>query len=333
MDRRTVLAGAAATALLAASRRSLAQQGGLPRIALVDRGELQSNMVEGGHPYWGSLLSGLRALGYVEGETIAVERWSGRDRTNGEFAEFARLAVDTLPHVIVVRGITSIGIFAAASQTIPIVGLGTFPTGSFETLSRPGGNLTGISVAAGGQVYTKLVQLLADSVPDLSRIAWVGQRDNWEGQLGDAARLGARRLDVSLELVPVVGPLTGAAVRHAFAALSREDFDAVYVSPHTELFAHRAVVAEEVAKVGLPAVALQRQYAQAGLLISYSANLQNIYRHAASYVDRLLNGASPSDMPIEYPTVFDYVINLKTARELGLTIPPEIMIQATEFIE
>ena len=173
MKRRTFLATAAA--LAAAPRFAWGQGARIPRVALVDRGEVPANMTEAGHPYWGALLGELRRLGYVDRESISIERWTGRGKTNAEFAELARDVVATRPDVIVARSAGNIRNFRAATATIPIVGLGTFPDDLFARIARPGGNVTGMDATAGGAVHQKRFQLLHDAMPSATRIAMLGQ--------------------------------------------------------------------------------------------------------------------------------------------------------------
>ncbi len=334
IGRRAFVAGAAAT-LIAVPYLAWAQPAtNIPRIALFDRGAPPASMTEDGHPFWGALLGELRRLGYVEGESTIIDRRSGGGQADEGLFREARLGVDTRPDLIVARGRRPMRAFMAATTTIPIVGIGTYPAGAYASLARPGGNITGVEGSLGPQFYAKHVQLLHDAVPTASRIAWLGSRGSWEdGNTGAAARAGAEQLGLALVPVIVDSPVTEATVRQAFDAMARQSFDALYVSPSTDVYAHRRLVAKLVAAARLPAVGRQRQYAEAGLLMTLGPSIAGNFQRGAWYVDQILKGAIPSELPIEQPTTLELIVNLKTASELGITLPPAILIQATKFIE
>ena len=221
----------------------------------------------------------------------------------------------------------------ATTTTIPIVGIGTFRPGAYASLARPGGNVTGVEGSLGGEFYAKHVQLLHDAVPTATRIAWLGSRAMWDGGISAAgARAGATQLGLALVPVIVEHPVNEATIRQAFAALARQSFDAMYIQG-SGVYAHRRLVAELVAAARLPAVGRQRQYAEAGLLMTYGPRISANFERGAWYVDQILKGANPAELPIEQPTTIDLIVNLKTAKALGLALPPAILIQATEFIE
>ncbi len=330
ITRRTFVAGAAA---LAAAPGVAWAQPAIPRIALFDLGAAPASMTEDGHPYWGALLRELRALGYIEGETIIFDRRSGGGQSPEGLLIEARNVVNTRPDLIVARGGRAMTPFMAATTTIPIVGIGSYPAGAYDSLARPGGNITGIEGSTGFEFYAKHLQVLHDAVPSASRIAWLGPRDNWDAGGGRGARLGAEQLGIPITPVFVENPVNEAAIRQAFESIARQGFDAIYVGAAGDMYAHHRLVAELVAAARLPAVGRQRQYAEAGLLMTLGPSIIGNFRRGAWYVDRILKGADPAELPIERPTTIELIINLKTARELGLTLPPTIMIQATEFIE
>ena len=213
----------------------------------------------------------------------------------------------------------------AVNTDTPIVGVGTFPASFLGRLAQPGGNITGLDISSNGGLYEKMVQLLRDAVPSISRIAYFGPSDWWETEhLGGAARRGAEQLGLSLTPVIVDRPTTEENVRRAFAELTKQGFDAVYVSSETDLSTHHKTIAAMMKAAMLPAVTLHRQYARAGLLMSYTSNPPDLYRRAAGFVDRILKGEYPATMPIEQPNTFDFTVNLNTAKALGLTLPPKI---------
>jgi len=325
------VAGASA-ALVAAPNAIFAQLAPLPRVALIEQGDITANMVEGGHPYWSALLSRLRELGYVEGETIAIERWSGRGTTADGFAELSRRIVGTTPDLIVARGRNAIRNTRSATTEIPIVGLGTFPTDLQARLARPGGNTTGISASFGSALYSKMVQILHDAVPTASRFAIFGPRE-WWARYEKTVQNAAMQLGITLVPVFVEEPVTEATIRSAVGSIAGQEIHAVYISASLDLYTHRDFLAAQIATTRLPAIAFQLEHAAAGQLISYAPDFIGSYRRLATYVDRILKGADPGELPIEQPTEIKLVVNLKTARALGVTLPPAIMIQATEIIE
>ena len=331
--RRTFITAAAA--LAAVPRFVWGQRARIPRVALVDRGEVPANMAEEGHPYWGALLRELRRLGYVDRESISIERWSGRGKTSAEFTELAHDVVATRPDVIVARSGENVRNFRAATATIPIVVLGTFPLDLFARIARPGGNVTGMDATAGGGVHEKRFQLLYDAVPSASRIAMLGQRGGFwaDERRGGRLRAAAEQLGLTLLPVFVETPITEDTIRRAVASLAGGGFDAVYLDSFTAMYAHRTLIAQQLAATRLPAMAFQSEYAKEGVLLAYAPNFVGTYRRLASLVDRILKGADPGEMPIELPNEFDFVVNLATARKIGITLSLKIMLGATEVIE
>ena len=236
-------------ALLAAPLARAQAQAQLPRVALVDSTEPPANMVEGGNPYWSALLGELRRLGYVEGKTISVDRWSGGGAATGAaYAALAGKVVASQPRVIVVRSRSVLVHFAAATKKVPIVAMGTIPAELRASLARPGGNVTGINISFDAlQLYGKQVQILRDILRPGARIAWVGPKSLWDASPGEAARKGAVAADVTLQPVIVPSPVNRAAVRRAFADMAGMKFDGVLVAPASELFPFRGMIGELLA--------------------------------------------------------------------------------------
>ena len=331
IDRRTFLTAAAT--LAAAPRTVLSQAARLPRVALVARQTI-TEMAEGGHPNWSALLGELRRLGHIEGQTIAFERWSVRGLSTEQGALAARQVVATHPDVVVVTGGNRITRFIAATTAIPIVGIGTFPPEFHANLAQPGGNVTGFDFTGGGAVYSKAVQHLRDAVPTISRVAYLAPRVNWDNPaVGGRARAAADALHLSLVHVPLDRPIDEAGIRAAFLTITGQEFDAIYVPSNSGVIAHKRTVAESVAAARLPTISSNRELTEAGLLMSFDTNVLDLMRGAAGYVDRILKGADPGELPIQQPTVFDFVVNLATARELGITLPLKTLYAATEVIE
>ena len=328
--RRAVLAAIAGACL---PGTLLAQAPKAPRVALVDPAEQTDNMAEGRNPFWGALLAELRQLGYVEGKTIAIERWSGGGDT-GSYGELARKIVATRPRIVVTRGRTITSTVAAASSEIAIVAVGSISSDLRATLARPGGNVTGVHGSADDQqIYSKQLEFMRELTKANARIAWLGPQLLWDGPVGAAARAGAKQAALELRPVFVSSPVTVAAIEAAFAAARNGKFDGVLVAPAVEFFPHRLAVGKLALETRLPSVANGVNYVEAGALLSYSSLLVDNYRRAAHYVDRILRGAKPGDLPIEQPSRMQLVVNLTTAKALGITVPKSLLLRADRLIE
>jgi putative tryptophan/tyrosine transport system substrate-binding protein len=304
-----------------------------PRIALVDTAEQIANMVEGRHPYWGSLLSELRQLGYVEGKSITIERWSGAGDSGG-YRELARKVAASHPRIIVARGRTTTLPLAAATSEIPIVSIGTISSELSTSLARPSGNVTGLSTAADAQqIFSKQLEFLRELTKAGARVAWMGPQLLWEGPIGEAARHGARQSTLVLQPVFVASPVNADAISRAFVAVRSGKFDGLLISSATELFPLRAEIARIALEARLPSMANGSHYVDAGILASYATPTDDLYRRAAHYVDKILKGAKPGDLPIELPGKIPLVLNRKTAKALRITIPQSLLLRADRVIE
>ncbi|HEV2055927.1 MAG TPA: ABC transporter substrate-binding protein [Methylomirabilota bacterium] len=275
---------------------------------------------------------GLGELGYVEGQNIAIEsRWAeGKyDRLPGLAAELVRLKVD----VIVTAAVPAIRAAKEATSTIPIVMavvVDPVATGLVASLARPGGNITGLSNMA-PELVGKQLQMLKEVVPKASRVAvlWNPANPGNAPQLREA-EAAARTLGVRLQPVEARDPND---FDGAFAAMIRQQAGALIVLLDVMFTDHRTRIADLAAKSRLPAVYGLSEHAEAGGLMAYSASRAALFRRAATYVDKILKGAKPADLPVERPTKFELVINLKTAKALGLTIPPSLLVRADRVIE
>ena len=323
----TLLASAVALALFAAPLAEAQQTRRIPRV-----GVLGGQSPEGSPPIL-ALRQGLSDLGYVEGQTIALEwRWAqGKNEGfDGLAAELVRLKVD-----IIVAG-TDPAVQAAqrATRTIPIVmAFATDPVslGFVTNLARPDGNITGLGFQSSAEIAGKRLQLLREIAPTAARIGILG--DPREPDTQDGLRemeAAARGLSVQLQPLEV---RSGGDLDRAFAAIVQEHAGGIVVLRGTVLFAHRARIAQLAAKHRLPTMAWQRGMTEAGGLMSYGASLSDLARRAAYFVDKILKGAKPADLPVEQPTKFELVINRKTARALGLPIPPSLLGRADQVIE
>src|SRR5215475_10639385 len=276
---------------------------------------------------------GLRDLGWVEGKNVIIEyRWAeGRsERLPALAAELVRLKVD-----VIFASSTSAAVAAKdATRTIPIVmatrgdvvGLGLV-----ASLARPGGNATGLSYDVGLQSAVKGLELLKETVPTVRRVAVLASPANPSyapaiGNLRDAARA----LGVQLQLPEARGP---DEFDSAFAAMARERTGALLVFSGPEFSPYRERLADLAAKRRLPAMYSDRGYTEAGGLMSYGPDIRDNFRRAASYVDKILKGAKPADLPVEQPIKFEIVVNLKTAKALGLTIPRSVLLRTDLLIE
>lgn len=277
------------------------------------------------------LLSGLHDLGYRDGRNLVIDYYyAGGDPAR--LAGLAAAAIALHPDVIVTAGGFETTTLAKATKTIPIVSVNGDPLHYAASLAHPGGNITGLSVQVSFGIAGKWIQLLREMAPNTRRIAvLVG------GTLGSYAlnemtqmRAAARRSGAGITIEPYVST-NAADLSSTFAAMLRAKPDALVVSYDPLLDANSARVF--ALADGLPTICGGRQFAEAGCLMSYGASIFAIYARAASYVDCILKGAKPGDLPIELPTKFELVVNLKTAKRLGLTVPRLLMVQADKVIE
>jgi putative ABC transport system substrate-binding protein len=274
----------------------------------------------------------LRQLGYVEGKNIFIEWRSAEenaDRMQELAAELVRLQVD----VIVTGGSTSTRSAKKATSTIPIVmAQDDDPAGSgfAASLARPGGNITGLSTLS-PELSGKRLELLKEIVPRLSRVAVIGNLISPGSPQGlKEIELGAGALGVKLQHLDVQNPND---IETAFRAAAKGRADAVIDLSGAVLISQRTRVAELAAKSRLPAIYHRREFVEAGGLMSYATNIIDLERRAAIYVDKILKGAKPAELPVEQPTKFELIINLKAAKQIGLTIPPNVLARADKVIK
>jgi putative ABC transport system substrate-binding protein len=301
----------------------------VPRVGYLTAG---SHSDQGRQRRFEAFRQGLRELGYVEGQNIAIEsRWAeGKDdRYPALAADLIRLKVA----VIVAVGGAATKAVQQATRTIPIVmSLVNDPLGSglVPNLARPGGNVTGISLMA-PDLVGKQLGVLKEMIPKVSRVALLRNPANPASapQLREA-ETAARALEVRLQTLEA---RVSQEIDSAFAAMTRERAGALVVLTDSIFTNQRRQIAELAAERRLPAVYGNTEHAEAGGLVAYGANFLDLERRAATYIDRLLKGAKPSDLPFEQPSKFELIINLKTAKALGLTIPPSLLLRADQVIE
>ncbi len=275
---------------------------------------------------------GLRVLGYVEGKNIVIEyRYAeGKlDRLPDLAAELVRLNVN----VIVTAGGEATPAAKKATSTIPIVmGFDLDPIGNglVTSLARPGGNITGLSTL-GLEISGKLIELLKEIVPSLSQVAVLGTSTQpGYAHLLRETELAARAFGVKVQFLDILAPKD---IETAFRAVSKGHADGILVLGGFLLNSHRKQVAELAVKSGLPAIYISPEYVEVGGLMSYGVSFTDLYQRAATYVDKILKGAKPADLPVEQPTKFELVINLKAAKQIGLTIPPNVLVRADRVIK
>ena len=275
---------------------------------------------------------GLREHGWVENKNIALEyRFADgkTDRLNELAAELVRLKVD-----VILSGAT-VGALAAkrATSTIPIVMVTTgdpVAAGLVTSLARPGGNLTGVT-ALGQELSGKRLQLLKEAIPGISHVAVLSNPTNPDSTFSvKEVEAAAHELGVKLRLHEAADPTR---FDGAFRAMSAERAGAVLVLTDSMLLTHRKRIVELAAQNRLPAMYPISEYANVGGLMFYGANFPDMYRRAATFVDKILKGSKPADLPVEQPTKFDLIINLKAAKQIGLTIPPNVLARADRVIK
>ena len=275
---------------------------------------------------------GLRELGWIEGQNIVIEyRYAeGRlDRLPGLAEELVQLKVD-----VIAASPTGAAMAARnASRTIPIVGMSlTEPVelGLVASLARPGGNVTGVTYGVDTDIFGKQLGLLREAVPKIRRVAVLSKPSPAQPLIIKNITAAARLLGLQLQLLEAREPVE---FDGAFAAMAKEHAGGLLVVGDSMFFIHRARLAELSLKHKLPAISTQTQWVEAGGLMSYAPSLPDLYRRGATYVDKILKGAKPADLPVEQPTKFELVINLKTAKALSLPIPQMLLQRADQVIQ
>jgi len=300
----------------------------VPRVGWLSPGSRASD-----EKFLASFHEGLRELGWVVGQNIAIEpRWAeGRfERLPDLAAELVQLKVD-----VIVANVTQASLAAKhATSTIPIVMVGVgdpLGSGLVDNLARPGGNVTGPSSML-AEVSVKQLALLKEAVPNASPVAVLRNPANpvWQASALRETQAAALAMGLRLQLLEARGP---DELEGAFAAMSRERAGALFVPADIIFVGHAQRMAELAARHRLPAMFGFREHVQAGGLMSYAASFALMFRRAATFVDKILKGAKPADLPVEQPTKFELVINLKTAKALGLTIPQSVLLRADEVIQ
>jgi putative tryptophan/tyrosine transport system substrate-binding protein len=283
-------------------------------------------------PNWGVFRQGLRELGYVEGQNIANE-WRFADGKLDRLAEAATELVRLKMDIIVTFGTPATRAAMHATTTIPIIMVSVgdpLRAGLVVSLARPGRNVTG-STILGPEISPKRLQLLQETLPTASRVAFLWNPTNPANVLHfEDIQAGARALGVTLHSVEVRSP---SEFESAFAAMMRERPDALIMTADPMHQLHVGQIMDFAAKNRLPVMSNIKGNVVAGALMSYGASLPELFRRAAFYVDKILKGTTPGELPVQQPTKFELAINLKAARALGLSIPPSVLFQADEVIQ
>jgi putative ABC transport system substrate-binding protein len=323
MRRREFIAGTAA--LLVSPRRSRAQEA-RRRLGFLAINELRPTWQEA----W---LDGLRNHGWIDGRNLIIEYRYGRsqDRLPALAAELVALG----PDLLVAANPQSAVALKSATANIPIVFVGVADPvgiGLVQSLSRPVGNITGLATFVPGQFTGKMLQTLQELVPAASKIAILVNPGNPIHRLIVAEELPQTAQKLGLTL-PIVEATTAQELDIAFASAAAQHADAIFSLGDPLTLRNAQQVAALAARYRLPALYLSREFAAGSGLISYGPDLPDLYLRAGGYVDKILRGTKPSDLPVEQPTKFELVINMKTAKELGLIVPPSLLVRADEVIE
>ena len=311
------------------------QQLKVHRIAVVHPSALASDMSETGtNPGYHAFFQELRRLGYVEQENLHVDRFSGEGRID-QYLAIARKVVELHPDAIFAVTSRMVQNLKAATSIIPVVGLMADPVGFrlVASLSRPAGNVTGVTSDVELDIGSKRLELLKETIPRISRVGVLISEDLAQGYGFAVLSEAARKIGVSLIAPPLATPIQEPEYRRVFKAMSEEHADALIINDQGEHFQNRGLIAKLAEDYRFPIIGQHRGYVEAGVLMAYGVNYSDLFRVVAKQVDQILKGMKPSDMPVQQPTRMELVINLKAARAIGLTLPPALLARADEVIE
>jgi putative ABC transport system substrate-binding protein len=302
------------------------------RIAIVVPAAPVDSISDTGVRAWQAFFGELRRAGDIEGQNLTIERYSGEGRPEG-YADLAREVVNRKPEVIVATNDATAKAARAATGTIPIVWIGGDPiqAGLATSLARPGGNITGVTVYAGTEIWGKRLQILKEAVPAASKAAYLTTRVSQAAE-GQQLRDAGQRLQISVTELPL-DEVTSTAIQRAFAEMAQQQSDAVIVNSNSLLFPYRQLIVELVEKSRLPALYPWREYVEAGGLMACASDNRELWSRMADDMHQILNGAKPGDIPIYQPTKFKFAINLKAAKAIGLPLPSALLAAADEVIE
>jgi putative ABC transport system substrate-binding protein len=287
-----------------------------------------------GRPGFRAFFEELNRLGYIEGQNLMVERYSGEGRTD-LYAQLVRDVVSTHPDLVVTLSGPLAAEFKLATSTIPIVATSADPIvgGLVSSLARPGGNITGFSVDAGIQIWSKRLGLILEATPKHASIRFLASQQGWERGEASVVREAASQAGISLRGALLTDPINEGAYQRIFASMEQERVDALLVSSEPEHLSHRVTLVQLATKSGIPAIYPFREFVDVGGLLAYSVDLRDTLRRIADTVDEILKGANPGDIPFFQQTKFELIINLRTAKSLGLELSPTLLATADEVIE
>jgi putative tryptophan/tyrosine transport system substrate-binding protein len=333
MRRREFIAGA--ISIVAGASRAAAQPAGVSqRLAIFSPSEPSEQMHEkSDNRYYRTLFEELRRLGHVEGQNLAVERYGSGQNRSGPVALVAEV-IRSNPDVVFVIG-PGAPIFKKADAKFPIVTLTADPIaqGLAQSLARPGGNITGVSVDTGPSIHGKRIALLHEMFPAMSKLAFLTLRVAWDGVQGPAVRAVAEAAGISLIPLRLDFPASEADYRSAIAQALREGADAIMIGDTPDVMRNRLLIPELISAVKLPAIYPFFELVEAGGLMAYAFDLVELNKRVANDIDAILRGANPGEIPFYQATKFELSINLKTAKALGLNVPATLLASADKVIE
>jgi putative tryptophan/tyrosine transport system substrate-binding protein len=331
MKRRDFLLVAAM--LAPAIRRASAQQPATQkRLAVIGYGKVEDQRI-GRDPGATTFLEELQRLGFTEGANLIIDRWQYQPARR---EEIAREVVGTNPDVIACAGTPMTLSLKAATTTIPIVTSTGDPVrlGIVSNLARPGGNITGVSVDAGVELWAKRLELLSLAVPKLVNVVFVATEGVWTNPLGQAVRDAAQKLGISLARCDVKNPWGETEYRSAFASIQRDQLDGLILSDEGSVhIPKKSLLIQLIQQARLPGILPYPDFVEAGGLMAYAADLKAVIRRFAAQIVEILRGANPGDVPFSQAERFEFVVNLKAAKELGIEMPDGLVASATSIIE
>ncbi|MBI3758604.1 MAG: ABC transporter substrate-binding protein [Deltaproteobacteria bacterium] len=320
-------------AVIAAPRAAVAQEERKKHfIAILHPAVSIADMSASGSPNFSAFFEELRRLGYAEGTNLIVARRSA-DGDERRILDLAHELAELKPAAIFAITNRAVAALKATTTTIPIVAFVADPVfyGLAAYLARPGGNITGFTVDAGREFSEKLLALLKEAIPTAAKIALLNPRGAVRNREGYEE--AAKSLRFTPIAVPLDPPVDEREYRRAFSVMARDRVDAVYVTVAPENYVHRRTIAKLAVEAKLPTIFAFHEPGEAGGLMAYTFDSRAIYRGAAGYIDLILKGANPAEMPFQQPAKWKLIINLKTAKALGLAIPESLLARADEVIE
>jgi putative tryptophan/tyrosine transport system substrate-binding protein len=333
MERRTfiTLLGATVVWPFAASAQQPRKQ---HRLAFVHSGISADKLTATAGPFWvRRFYETLERLGHSEGGNLVVERYSAEGRSD-RFDALTAEVVSRKPDVIVSNLNELVKTFLAATATIPIVGITSDPVagGLIASLARPGGNLTGVSVEAGPEIIAKRLQIMKEAMPSVAKVAYLLSNSRPDGVAGESYHEAAQRLGIVLT-ESFLSQVDEAQLRRSFAEMAEQRTDAILLDGSGSFLAFRALLVELAATSRIPVVYPYRDYVEQGGLMAFAPNLGELAERMASDVHQIFEGANAADIPFYLPNTFQLIINLKTAKTIGIEMPATLLARADEVIE